>query len=47
MYEFSEFKAIHYIDRLQAICRGELPPPVTVEVDLTNACNHRCIWCMD
>lgn len=47
MYEFSEFKAIHYIDRLRAISRGELPAPVTVEVDLTNACNHRCIWCMD
>jgi len=47
MYEFSEFKVIRYIDRLRAICRGELPPPVTVEIDLTNACNHRCIWCMD
>ncbi len=47
MYEFSEFKAIHYLDRLQSICRGELPPPVTFEVDLTNDCNHRCIWCMD
>ncbi|MEW5804917.1 MAG: radical SAM protein [bacterium] len=47
MYEFSEFKVIHYLDRLEAICRGELPPPVTIEIDLTNACNHRCIWCID
>ena len=47
MYEFSEFKFLHHLDRLQAICRGELLPPVTFEVDLTNACNHRCIWCLD
>ncbi|MEW6381378.1 MAG: radical SAM protein [bacterium] len=47
MYEFSELKIIHHLDRLWAICRGELPPPVTVEIDLTNACNHRCIWCLD
>ena len=47
MYEFSEFKFLHHLDRIQAICRGELPPPVTFEVDLTSACNHRCIWCLD
>lgn len=47
MNEFSEFKVIHHIDRLRAICRGELTAPVTVEVDLTNDCNHRCVWCLD
>ncbi len=47
MFEFSEFKFLHHLDRFRAICRGELPPPVTFEVDLTNACNHRCPWCVD
>ncbi|MGA1874520.1 MAG: radical SAM protein [bacterium] len=47
MYEFSQFKFLHHLDRIRAICHGELPPPVTIEVDLTNACNHRCLWCLD
>ncbi|MCL6583930.1 MAG: radical SAM protein [bacterium] len=47
MYEFSDLKIIHHLDRLWAICRGELSPPVTVEIELTNACNHRCIFCLD
>ncbi len=47
MFEFSEFKILHHLDRIHAICRGELPVPVTFEIDLTNACNHRCIWCLD
>lgn len=47
MYEFSEFKFFHHLDRFRAIGKKELPPPVTFEVDLTNACNHRCIWCAD
>jgi MoaA/NifB/PqqE/SkfB family radical SAM enzyme len=45
--EFSEFKVINHIDRVRAVLRGELPPPITLEIDPTNACNHGCIWCID
>ncbi|MCB2186174.1 MAG: radical SAM protein [Deltaproteobacteria bacterium] len=47
MKEFSEFKIINHLDRFQAVLRGELPLPVTAELDPTNECNHRCPWCLD
>lgn len=47
MRQFSEFKVINHIDRVQAVLRGEFPAPVTLEIDPTNACNHACIWCID
>ena len=47
MREFSEFKVLNHLDRVQGALRGELPPPVTLEIDPTNACNHNCIWCID
>jgi GTP 3',8-cyclase len=47
MYEFSEFKVFNHSDRIARILVGELPPPVTLEIDPTNACNHDCIWCVD
>ncbi len=45
--EFSEFKILNHLDRVHAVLRGELPPPVTLEIDPTNACIHNCIWCID
>ncbi|MBZ0271945.1 radical SAM protein [bacterium] len=45
--EFSEFKIINHLDRVQAVLRGELAPPVTLEIDPTNVCNHDCVWCID
>ncbi len=47
MREFSEFKVINHLDRVKAVLRGEFPPPVTLEIDPTNACNHACVWCID
>lgn len=38
---FSEAKALCYLDRLL----GQSPGPATATVDLTNVCNHDCIWC--
>jgi cyclic pyranopterin phosphate synthase len=38
-------KMFHHLDRLAAWQRGELPPPVTVELNLTNRCNHACGGC--
>ncbi|HPM76126.1 MAG TPA: radical SAM protein [bacterium] len=47
LLEFSQFKIFNHIDRVWAILRGELAPPVTLEIDPTNVCNHNCIWCID
>lgn len=38
-------KMLAHVDRVAAWSRGELPPPVTVEIDLTNLCNHACAGC--
>lgn len=47
MKEFSEFKIINHLDVMQKILNGENTPPITVEIDPTNECNHQCIWCID
>lgn len=44
---FSALKVLQHLDRIQQMKRGEIVPPVTVELDPTNICNHRCIWCLD
>ncbi|MGQ9653112.1 MAG: radical SAM protein [Thermodesulfobacteriota bacterium] len=44
---FSSLKLLHHMDRLQAMREGRIVPPVTVELDPTNLCNHHCIWCLD
>ncbi len=38
-------KMFAHLDRLAAWQQGQLPPPVTVELDLTNACGHGCPGC--
>jgi len=43
---FDPLKVLRHRDRLEGIARGETVPPVTVEIDPTNACNHDCIWCI-
>ncbi len=47
MHEFSEFKIYNHIDRIREVIDGGFPPPVTFEIDPTNACNHDCVWCVD
>ena len=47
MREFSEFKLHNCYDRVEAVMTGEPTPPVTMEIDPTNRCNHRCIWCIE
>jgi MoaA/NifB/PqqE/SkfB family radical SAM enzyme len=43
---FDQFeKALIHADRLRAISRGEVPPPVSVKLELTNVCNHDCHFC--
>jgi len=43
---FSAHKILNHFERLQAIARGALAYPVTVEIDPSNVCNHRCHWCV-
>jgi radical SAM protein with 4Fe4S-binding SPASM domain len=48
--ELPELSVLRFVDelpRFQAILRGELPAPVTVEIDPTNICSHRCTWCIE
>jgi len=45
--EFSEFKVVNHLDRIEDVLKGGYPPPVTLEIDPTNGCNHNCIWCVD
>ncbi|MBU4590011.1 MAG: radical SAM protein [Candidatus Omnitrophica bacterium] len=43
--QFSSDKILKHIDRVDAWLKGENPPPITVELDMTNVCNHRCPEC--
>jgi radical SAM protein with 4Fe4S-binding SPASM domain len=43
---FNPHKVLNHFDRLQKLVRGEIVSPITVEIDPTNLCNHRCAWCV-
>lgn len=43
--QFSSDKILKHLDRVSAWTRGENPPPITVEFDMSNICNHRCPQC--
>jgi len=43
---FSPHKILNHFDRLTRLAQGRLVYPVTVEIDPTNLCNHRCQWCV-
>jgi len=43
--QFSSDKILKHLDRVNSWLRGENPPPITVELDMTNLCNHRCPEC--
>jgi MoaA/NifB/PqqE/SkfB family radical SAM enzyme len=44
--QFSSDKIFKHLDRVNAWLAGKNPPPVTVELDMTNVCNHRCPECV-
>lgn len=44
--QFSSDKILKHLDRVHAWIEGENPPPITVELDMTNLCNHRCPECV-
>lgn len=43
---FNSMKALVHADRFEAILKGKPKSPVVVNMDLTNACNYRCGFCM-
>ena len=43
--QFSSDKILKHLDRVNSWLSGENSPPVTVELDMTNICNHRCPEC--
>jgi len=50
--EVSLEKALLFPDKMQALRRNncltyDTTYPISVELSLTNKCNHRCIWCSD
>lgn len=44
--QFSSDKILKHLDRVNEWLMGKNPPPITVELDLTNKCNHRCPECV-
>ena len=42
---FFKYKIITYPDVLDKIVKGKKVNPINLEINLTNICNHKCIWC--
>lgn len=42
---YSNYKAAHHLDKISNLRRAEPVWPTQVQIDLTNACNHRCPYC--
>ncbi len=43
--QFSSDKILKHLDRVNDWLADKNPPPITVELDMTNFCNHRCPEC--
>ncbi|MGD9015688.1 MAG: radical SAM protein, partial [Candidatus Omnitrophota bacterium] len=43
--QFSSDKILKHLDRVNAWLRNKNPFPITVELDMTNICNHKCPEC--
>lgn len=44
--QFSSDKILKHLDRINDWLKGRNPSPITVELDMTNVCNHRCPECV-
>lgn len=42
---YSPYKAAYHFDRISALRKRELVYPTQIQIDLTNRCNHKCIYC--
>ena len=45
MYISPRSKILQHPERLAIIKRGETPPPINIEIDLSNRCSLGCEWC--
>ncbi len=43
--QFSSDKILKHLDRVNAWLGGKNPAPITVELDMTNICSHKCPEC--
>ena len=43
--QFSSDKILKHLDRVNEWLKGGNPAPITVELDMTNICNHKCPEC--
>jgi MoaA/NifB/PqqE/SkfB family radical SAM enzyme len=44
--QFSSDKILKHLDRVSEWVAGGNPAPITVEIDMTNVCNHHCPECV-
>lgn len=42
---FNSMKVLVWSEHLEALSKGEIIPPVTVDTDPTTQCNFNCTWC--
>lgn len=42
---FFKYKILTYPDILNSLVKGEDVNPINLEINLTNVCNHNCVWC--
>lgn len=42
---FNTWKILFHVDKLRQIAEGKFPVPVTVDVDPSNSCNQKCVYC--
>jgi len=42
---FNPLKLLRHAPKVEAMLRGDVVYPVSVELDLSNVCNHGCPWC--
>lgn len=45
MNVYSPYKAVHHLKRIQDLREFNLIYPTQVQIDLTNECNHHCLFC--
>src|SRR5689334_23518694 len=42
---FQPLKLLRHAPKVDAMLRGDVVYPISVELDLSNVCNHACPWC--
>lgn len=42
---FTPLKLLRHAPKVDAMLRGDVVYPISVELDLSNVCNHGCPWC--